>query len=187
MHVSHVIINFYIQQHLFIRLSQFKNIFHQVGSYFHLVKKKEYVDSNITYKLLCLHTRWMWSRHQRNILFLLIYWDLENSIEYFLCIQKFQYSPTTVTYCSTLLSELPINYFCVIIKYYQTGKTGEFQVIIFNISRLRFLGENLELSSLCTKIPAILYHTYFQIENLKLQLSPKYLVGYPNKLYINIQ
>ena len=41
MHVSHVIIHFYIQQHLFIRLSQFKNIFHQVGSYFHLVKKKK--------------------------------------------------------------------------------------------------------------------------------------------------
>ena len=58
MYASHIIVHFDIQQYLHTRLSQFKNRFHQVGSLYPLDKSYQ-VDSNINYKFLWLHKRWM--------------------------------------------------------------------------------------------------------------------------------
>ena len=50
-YASHIMIHFYIWQHFRTRLSQFKNRYHQVGSFFPCSNQKK-VDSDINYRLL---------------------------------------------------------------------------------------------------------------------------------------
>ena len=83
MHTSNVIIQLYMQKNVHTSLSQLKNILHQVGSLYPLVKSE---SSRFKHRLKISIAMYMWDviyHHQRNILFLLSAHDFKDSNQIF--------------------------------------------------------------------------------------------------------
>ena len=120
-HNSHVIIHFNLQQTFHTRLIWSKNRLYQVVSFFLVESEKFNSNLNSKFIWLCTHcTCYITTKGIKYFYCSLVILKILLNILFY--DQTFQSLPATVSNFSTRLHKLPLIYFYMICKYYQTRK-----------------------------------------------------------------